>query len=167
MDPSVQIRRLSCADGGLLRTLRLAALEDSPEAFGESLAEAKERAEEWWGRLTDSLTSPGSHVAFVAERGELAVGLIFGLVDPENAEVGRVGGLWVSPEARRCGVGGALLGAVSAWARASERTEMALWAPELGGPARALYVAAGFSATGRRREARDGMWILEMRRPLA
>lgn len=37
----VRVRRIAAEEGPLLRELRVAALREAPEAFGESLAEAE------------------------------------------------------------------------------------------------------------------------------
>ena len=173
----VRVRRLRGEEGALLKELRLEALGSSPEAFAETLAEAKSRDAEWGSKLTQSVTVPGPHAAFVAERGHAStegshhglrgLGMVFGIVDASDPRVGRVGGLWVAPQARRSGVGRRLLSAVFGWARGEGRGEVALWAPVEAEAARALYAAAGFSATGATREVGLGMRILELRRPLA
>ncbi|MCB9745622.1 MAG: GNAT family N-acetyltransferase [Alphaproteobacteria bacterium] len=166
MEDELNIRALSPDEGSLLKELRLTALSDTPDAFGETLGEASQRDSAWWGRLTETLTGLGPHVAFVAERGEQTVGLIFGIAD-KKPEVARAGGLWVSPVARRGGVGRALLQAVLDWAEETGRSEVALWVPEQGDGARALYASMGFAATEARRHVREGMTAVEMRRALS
>lgn len=165
MQHEIRIRALSSDEGSLLKELRLASLADAPEAFGETLDDAHQRDNHWWGRLTETLTDRGPHVAFVAERGEQTLGLIFGIAD-KDPKVARAGGLWVTPLARRSGAGGLLLGAVVDWATTSGREELRLWVPETGAGARALYESLGFEATEQRQQVREGLSVVAMRRLL-
>lgn len=84
----------------------------------------------------------------------------FGLVCPDGAglALARVAAdeaeiltLAVLPEARRRGVGGALLASVAAGAAARGARALFLEVAVGNAPARALYAAAGFVAVGRRR----------------
>ncbi|MFN7147377.1 MAG: GNAT family N-acetyltransferase, partial [Myxococcota bacterium] len=111
-----QIRRLGADEAALLRELRLRALADSPGSFGETYAEVAGRPEAEWRRLAERHGERGPHAAFVAERGEAACGVVFGIADPAAGDAARVGGMWVSAEARGRGVGAALLRAALAWA---------------------------------------------------
>jgi GNAT superfamily N-acetyltransferase len=140
----------------------LRALADSPDSFGETLAEAEARDEAWWGRLAETLTTRGPHVGFVAEVDDIAVGLVYGLADGQ--EGARVGGMWVDPGARRRGAGRALVQAVLDWAAAEGRTRVGLWAPADEPAALATYHAAGFVETGVRQVHRDGVVIVAMER---
>jgi GNAT superfamily N-acetyltransferase len=148
-EPSV--RTLAPHEVALHRELRLRALRDAPESFGESLAEVLARPASYWEELTRSVTEPGPHVMFLACARERVVGSAYGLVDPERERAGRVGGMWVEPAARRRGVARALLQAVLAWARERGFGRVALWAPADSPAALSLYRQAGFRDTGRRR----------------
>jgi GNAT superfamily N-acetyltransferase len=79
------------------------------------------------------------------------LGSAYGLLDPDQREAGRVGGMWVTPAARRQGVGRALLQAVMAWARGRYLKRLGLWAPAHSPAAVALYRQAGFRETGQRK----------------
>ena len=71
---SVSMRRLEPDEVGLHRALRLRALSDSPDSFGETFAEASERPDTYWEELTRSVTDTGRHVMFVAFEGTNAIG---------------------------------------------------------------------------------------------
>jgi|SRR5450432_2435913 len=148
---SILTRKLRPDEIELHRDLRLRALSDSPDSFGEAFAEAAERPATYWEDLTRSVTEPGGHVMFVALEGDNPIGSAYGLRDQERDHGGRVGGMWVRPESRRLGVGIALLQAIMDWARACALTRLALWAPDQNLGAMALYRRAGFRETENRR----------------
>jgi GNAT superfamily N-acetyltransferase len=146
----MDVRALRAGEVALFKDLRLRALADSPDAFAETLAHAEAQPAAYWENLTRSVSEPGRHVMFVAEDAARAVGLVFGLLDRERASVGRVGGMWVAPEARGRGAGRALLDAVVAWARRRGLARLELWVTEGNSPAALLYRSAGFAETGAR-----------------
>ena len=47
----MKVRRLDVSEGALLRAVRIGALQDSPEAFGETLGGALECSDEQWASL--------------------------------------------------------------------------------------------------------------------
>jgi GNAT superfamily N-acetyltransferase len=135
----------------LHRDVRLRALRDAPDAFGEAAAEVEARPSSYWEELTRSVTEPGRHVMFLACEKDAICGSIYGLRDPEGRASGRAGGTWVAPSHRRQGIGKELLAAVTSWAREQRFERLRLWAPAASTAALALYRQAGFSDTGHRR----------------
>ena len=146
----MRIRRLEANEQALFRELRLRALADAPDAFGEALADALVRPDSYRANLTRSVTDPTRHVMFVAEDGTTPVGLVFGLRDVDRADAGRRGGMWVAPEVRGRGLGRALAEAVMDWTRGCGFTRVALWVTAGDDSAVRLYERLGFEATGRR-----------------
>jgi GNAT superfamily N-acetyltransferase len=146
----VHVRALTAGERDLLVRLRLRSLADSPDAFGDSLAQAEARADAYWDEMLRSVTEPGRHTAFLAEDGGHGVGLVFGLLDADDPRAGRVAGMWVAPEARGRGAGRLLLEAVIGWARDRAFTRLTLWVTEGNRPAEALYRTRGFLETGGR-----------------
>jgi GNAT superfamily N-acetyltransferase len=148
----VHVRTLAPHEVELHRDLRLRALLDAPESFGETFAEAAARPDHYWKELTRSVTPPGPHVMYLACEGEHVIGMVYGMVDGERVNGGRVGGTWVQAECRNRGVGSALLEQVFAWARQRGLHRLGLWAPAQNVSAIALYLRAGFEPTGERRQ---------------
>lgn len=144
----MHLRRLESHESNLHRDLRLRALRDSPDSFGEALADVVAQPTSYWEDLTRSVTEAGRHVMFLACEGEHVLGSTYGLLDREKSEVGRVGGMWVDPAWRRRGVGRALLQEVFGWARERGLSRLALWAPAHSLAPRGLYRQAGFRETG-------------------
>jgi hypothetical protein len=58
----------------LHRHLRLRALSDSPDSFGEAFADMAARPSSYWDDLTRSVTEPGCHVMFLACEDEHVLG---------------------------------------------------------------------------------------------
>lgn len=162
------VRRLRADETTLLKTLRLGALAESPDAFGDSLAAARARPDSYWTEMTQSVTEPDRHAMFLAEDVAAAVGIAFGLVDRERADRAHLGGMWVDPTARCRGVGRALVDAILAWARERGFRDVVLWVTEGNAAAMALYERAGFTRTGRRDHlpSNPSLPTCEMGRPL-
>lgn len=137
----IDVRRLDPSAWAVYREVRLAALAESPRAFGTTLEQASARTEpEWQAALADRV----NFVAFDADR---PVGLVSGIAGsvPHRAELIS---MWVAPEHRRRAVGERLVGAVVAWAREQGYRELLLGVVDDNGGARAFYERLGFSSTG-------------------
>jgi GNAT superfamily N-acetyltransferase len=147
----VSLRRLAPDEVELHRDLRLRALRDAPDSFGETAAEAAARSRAYWEELTRAVTAPGGQAMFLACEDEHVIGTVYGLLDRERSEAGRVGGMWVEAAWRGQGVGRRLLLEVLGWARACGLGRLGLWAPAHNPAAIALYSRAGFRDTGARR----------------
>lgn len=147
----MQVRVLAPHEAALHRTLRLSALRDAPDSFGETLSHAEAQPVSYWEEMTRHVTAPGGQIMILACEGDEIVGTAYGLLDREHAKTGRVGGMWVDPAWRRRGVGQALLQAVFGWAREHGLKRLALWAPPHRPAAIALYRRAGFRETGEQR----------------
>ena len=147
----MELRKLAPDEVGLHRDLRLRALGDAPDSFGEAVTEAAVRPISYWQELTRSVTEPARDVMFLACEGDDILGSVYGLLDRARTDTGRVGGMWVGPDWRRRGVGRALLQEVISWARERSLSRLGLWAPAHNPAAIALYSRAGFRNTGDQR----------------
>ena len=165
----MDLRKLASDEVSLHREIRLRALREAPDSFGETFADVAERPISYWEDLTRSVTEPGRHVMFLACEGKDVIGSTYGLLDRDHrSEAGRVGGMWVEPAWRRRGVGGALLQEVFRWARDRGLSRLGLWAPGHSPAALALYGQAGFRETGNRRPlmTNPSLQIVEMEAPV-
>jgi GNAT superfamily N-acetyltransferase len=160
----MHIRPLGPEEAELHRAVRLRALRDAPDSFGETLADALAQPASYWDELTRHVTGASGQIMVLACEGHEVVGSAYGLLDRERRDMGRVGGMWVDPGRRRRGVGKALLGAVLDWGRERGLARLGLWAPAHQPAAIALYTGAGFRETGERRPLRAGgaLFIIAM-----
>jgi ribosomal protein S18 acetylase RimI-like enzyme len=132
----------------VLEAVRLAALADSPSAFGSSLAvEADHPADFWEARAVVGAAGERS-VTFFADLAGSVVGLVGAhRQDAEERSVELVS-MWVSPTQRRSGIAADLVDAVVSWARETGATTVELWVTRGNDAAVRLYEAAGFRSTG-------------------
>ena len=160
----MQLCALASGEVELHRTLRLRALRDAPDSFGETLSHAEAQPVSYWEELTRQVTGSSGQTMVLACEGDETVGTVYGLVDHEHAERGRVGGMWVDPAWRGRGIGQALVRAVFDWARGRGFKRLGLWAPEHRPAAIVLYTRAGFRHTGERRPlpSNTALWIIAM-----
>ena len=160
----MHIRRLKSHEATLHRELRLRALQDSPDSFGDTFADVTAQSARYWEELTHSVAEPGQYVMFLACEGEDVFGSTYGIPDRDQSDIGRVGGMWVDPTWRRKGVGRALLRQVFDWAQDNGFVRLQLWAPAHSPAALALYRRAGFRETGNKRPlpTNSSLQIVEM-----
>jgi GNAT superfamily N-acetyltransferase len=158
----VVVREVKRDDWQTLRDVRLAALRESPSAFGSSYArEAQFTEEQWRARISDRSVTFFAYLPESAEPAGLA-----GVYVPDG--VANLVSMWVRPPARGRAVGEALIGATADWAKARDRAWLLLWVTETNGPARRLYDRCGFALTGERQPLPSDPTLpeVQMRRPL-
>ena len=138
------IRRLGPEDAEAYRAFRLFMLEDAPEAFGDSVAEAEARPVQVW---TDDLS--GDRAFFGGFSGDRLVATAnFRREDARKASHrGWLLGVYVAPEARGSGLSSALIDTVLDYAR-NKVLQVHLGVGSYNKPAIRLYERAGFRITG-------------------
>jgi [ribosomal protein S18]-alanine N-acetyltransferase len=106
--------------------------------------------EGWTGEsLASLLASPGAFALIFVEVSSLAAGFVLARVAADEAEILT---LAVRPNARRKGLGRALMKAAAAQARKMGARAMFLEVGETNAPARALYQSLGFEEAGHRKD---------------
>jgi ribosomal protein S18 acetylase RimI-like enzyme len=141
------------------RAVRLAALEEAPEAFGSTLAAwsgAGDTEVRWRRRLEEVALN------IVALDGGDPVGQVSGDLAPDGRV--HVISMWVAPRARGTGAGVALLAAVQTWAASVGAPELALAVKRSNSPAIRLYQRFGFRRSA---EAHEDPTEFVMTKPLA
>jgi ribosomal protein S18 acetylase RimI-like enzyme len=134
-----------------VRALRLAALADTPDAFGATLAEEGDRPSSWWRARLDRADVETLVVELVTAAGQpLGAGLC--VLAPVTGRPGTLGlfSVWVAPWARGTGAGDALLTAAIERARERGAQELALDVGDRNAAASGLYARHGFVRSGRR-----------------
>jgi len=145
-----KIREIRPSERELWRHVRLRALADTPDAFGETLADATAKDEAAWQQF---VAPRADAVRLLAERDGAPVGMCV-LVVSADQRLANLYAMWVAPEARGAGIGRALVEAALAWARARAALEITLHVTQA--PARRLYERCGFVDTGERTPLRPG-----------
>ncbi|MEO8334889.1 MAG: GNAT family N-acetyltransferase [bacterium] len=157
------VRRLRAEEWRLYRELRLAALRDSPNAFGSTLAREEAFPDAQWSeRLGKAATSRLDH-PLVAEVTGHAVGLAWARIEADDPGTATLYQVWVQPEARRHGVGQRLLDTAIAWAREEGAGSMELGVTIAPGSALEFYRRAGFTEVGERTPLRAGSVFMQQR----
>ena len=140
-----QIRRIRAEEWCALRSLRLRALAETPTAFGSTLTKEQAYCEEVWRERAKSTSSGCDRATFIAESENGWVGMATGLA---NCGAPLLVAMYVSADARRQGIGVALVEAVSSWTLNCGGDKLALRVTSDNHPAIALYQRCAFSFTG-------------------
>jgi ribosomal protein S18 acetylase RimI-like enzyme len=148
----LKIRELGAGDWEIWKQTRLAALADSPDAFGRTYEEEVRIPDELWRQRVAEPTV----VQFVAELDGRVVGVVASRIDPDEPSAADVFAMWVDPTGRREGVGRTLLGRAIEWAVAQGAADAKLTVTEGNTAAYDLYARNGFVEDGRREALRPG-----------
>jgi GNAT superfamily N-acetyltransferase len=133
----MKIRRIRADEGLALRALRLAALADSPMAYGSTFAREDAYAEAVWHERAAAGAAGGNVVTIVAEQDGRLTAMASGLGSgPETQDRSHptMVGVFVEPTSRRQGVGVALIEAVVGWARSRSSARLTVWITDYGRP---------------------------------
>jgi GNAT superfamily N-acetyltransferase len=126
--PVFKVARVAEADWDRLRAVRLAALADSPAAFGSDHATEEGLSEDDWREwLRDWPT-------FLAFHGHTPIGMAAG-APSDKPDERRLIAAWVHPDHRGRSVAVALVEAVLQWARAEGAVQVSLWVTQTNQPA--------------------------------
>ncbi len=140
-----RIRTIGSDDWAAFRDIRLAALADSPSAFGSTLAEAQVRTDvEWESMVRNRTTGDGSAIWLAESDHGRALGVVAADYVDGTDETELVS-MWVAPEERGTGLGVRLVEELVAWAAASGSGSVSLWVMRGNVAAQRLYESAGFS----------------------
>jgi len=163
-----RVDRLRPTEWQLLRELRLAALRDTPKAFGQTYEDAAGQSDAEW-RATAQAATKGDRRAWFVGRDEDSgqpVGIVQARRRPPDDCL--LFSMWVAPSARRGGAGRALIQAVDHWGRAWGATRVVLWVIAGNEPAMRFYDRVGFRnlITGRDAESGHAYGAIAMERPI-
>ena len=148
------IRPITVDDVDAYRQARLRALREDPDWFSERLDDVSAQPEEFWVERVSANARHESSSTYLAWREGNVVGLVLGLW-PEPATAPELRGMWVASEARRMGLGAALVDRVRRWAVDRGAESLELWVMTGNEPARRLYERCGFELKSDHRSAPD------------
>jgi GNAT superfamily N-acetyltransferase len=144
----IVVRRIRPGEADALRLVRLAALAESPSAFGSTYAGESSLTIEDWADRAHAGSDGSERATFFAVANEDIVGLVGGYRTAPASETVELVSMWTNPTVRRAGVGRLLVNAVLEWARACGAREVQLWVTRGNTAAEILYRAMGFTETG-------------------
>jgi ribosomal protein S18 acetylase RimI-like enzyme len=147
---AITVTRFTPQQWLVYRALRLASLEESPDAFGALLSEQQEWPDMLWKmRLEAGIFSDDAYPLLAQCDGGPA-GLIWGKVEGKSAAapVVHVYQVWVAPAYRGRGIAHALLAEVIAWARTKNARGVQLSVALTAATATRLYQRAGLVNAG-------------------
>ncbi|HMM95568.1 MAG: GNAT family N-acetyltransferase [Micrococcales bacterium] len=162
----ITVRPLGVEEWEQYRSMRLTALQESPDAFVASYADEEAEPEEFWRARMERSTR------LLAERDGETLGIAsVGSVSDEKPDAAQLFGLFVRSEARGTGVAAALVQAGARVAAEQGRTQLYYWVGTDNGRAVAFASGFGFRPTGMRRPMRvvsedDGEEEIAMTLPL-
>lgn len=157
----MNVRRATPDDATIVRDLRLAALAESPHAFGSTLEREQNRTTPEWQQWL----SRGA--LFVLEDAGEPRGLAAGIPHDDDPLAIYLVSMWIHPAARGQGGGDRLVAAVVAWAETTGASRVVLDVNHDNDRAQRLYERSGFRPTGHEwRRERDGVLEIEMSRPI-
>lgn len=144
------IRAVQAGDWAIVRDVCVEMLLDSPDAFGETLAEAQGRSSSEWSLFVERCARGTEMSAFLAEDNDGACGFVRGDTTDPRTPPGTVlvSQLWVAPRQRGAGLGRELMNAVTKWAedRQAERISLGVAESNLG--VQKFYERLGYADTG-------------------
>lgn len=149
MNTNITIRMCAPEEWATYRDLRLRSLADSPDAFGTTLAEARQHPDAFWADRVRGAAASGRDLLLLAIVDDVPAGLTWGVIDPSHAEVAHVYQVWVTPDYRGDGIGRRLMEAVIAWARDNSVSYVDLGVTLADSPAMRLYRRLGFQPAGK------------------
>jgi ribosomal protein S18 acetylase RimI-like enzyme len=142
--PDIAIKRLGPTDAGAWRDIRLAALKDAPEAFGQTFEHTSTLPFEHFSQAVS-----GANPIFAAVVVDKLVGTagFYVMGGPKQSHRGQLWGMFVAPEYRNTGIGKALIEAVIGNARdLVEQVHLTVVSENVA--AYRLYRRMGFQAYG-------------------
>jgi GNAT superfamily N-acetyltransferase len=161
------ITRINSTEWRLLRDLRLAALRDSPDAFGQSYEDAVGQAESEWRQTAEAASRGDRRAWFIGRVNGTAIGIVQARRRPPDDCL--LFSMWVAPSARRSGAGRALVQAVEDWGQAWGARRVVLWVIASNEEALRFYDRIGFlvQRTGPDAESGYAYGAIAMERPTA
>jgi GNAT superfamily N-acetyltransferase len=144
----LEIRQVGAESALMVRDLRLRALAGDPASFGSSLAREQAYTDDRWREWVTGPNVSPLFASFVAFLDGSTVGLVLSCRNEQQPDQFHVLAMWVAPQARRQGVGRALLGRAEGWAAEHGARSTILGVTTVADAARGLYEGAGYTPTG-------------------
>jgi GNAT superfamily N-acetyltransferase len=144
----VEVRALAPDEWGRLKAIRLEALADSPLAYTTTLDEASRFPDSVWQERASGSAHGLEQITMIGVDGRKTVAMGVGLLRRNRRHsLVAIVSVYVSPEYRRSGTGGAVMRGIEAWARRNGADATSLWVVDDNERARVFYESLGYRAT--------------------
>ncbi len=141
-ESTLSIRRCGLDDWRDLRTIRLEALKDTPDAYGSTYEESVLWSDAQWKNAAST------RLYYLADRDGAVVGMVSGGLNDAHPGTRWLYGMYVTPSERGSGTAALLVRAIDDWARSHGVAEVYLHVTTSVPRARAFYEKVGFHPTG-------------------
>lgn len=141
-----ELRQIKSGDWELLRSVRLAALADAPEAFSSTFETESILPETTWRERALNSSEGVKSLCVVAREGSNSAGMATGLSDPDDGTRCHLVSMWVAPAFRGSGVAQSLVDAIAEWAARSGASQLLAGVKARNERALAFYHKVGFKA---------------------
>ena len=146
----MNIREIEPSDGFVLRDLRLAALQESPQAFGATFEEESRLSDADWRRLAKRWSDDPDTCFMFCQHNDEYIGMAGIVIQKENPAVGVIYSVWLRPSHRGKLYAPKMLAKMETWARQKNIERLEGFVTEHNLPARAFYRKMGFCETNTR-----------------
>ena len=151
------VRRARADEWEALREIRLAALTDSPDAFGSTLEEERDADEARWRGWVTGEGWAGDVATFLADGPGPLLGMATGYRPDDRPTTGWLFAMWVRPDRRGEGIGRQLVAAVVEWAASLDIDQLLLHVTDGNDGAVRFYASCGFvDSSAARAPLREG-----------
>ncbi len=142
----IDVRAIQADEGPLLRSVRLAALTNTPNAFLETFDELAADPDDVWAARAASSTGEGDALIMLALEAGRPVGMagVGREIGQRRRHRATLWGVWLDPAHRGRGVGRQLVTAALDWARERDVRAVYLEVVENEDPSWSLYGRLGF-----------------------
>ncbi len=151
----LEIRLFMRQEWSLYRDIRLASLEDTPDAFGSTFERSRQLADAGWQRRLSAI-DPAMDYPVAAFDDDLPVALAWGRMDSDEREKVILNQMWTHPDYRGRGLARKLVESVIDWAHTLPATTLELSVTQGNTAAKRLYISVGFVETGKTEPLREG-----------
>ena len=112
----LEIRQIKEDEWQLLKNARLAALEDSPEAFTTTFEQARQRTDAEWQKIASANSKGEESYGAIAIEKSQPVGMAVGLPDKNNPIIAYLVAMWVVSSHRGTDTAASILHQIKSWA---------------------------------------------------
>jgi RimJ/RimL family protein N-acetyltransferase len=141
----IRIKRLQIGESDLFKGIRLRALQEAPHAFSSTYASALQRSEKSWREQADSTAQGSERATLIAFSDVEPIGIAALYRLEDQAEIGVLLQVWVTPKHRGTGVAWELMDAIFEWAGENNFRTILSRVRDENTQAHQFYIKYGFS----------------------